>query len=624
MVFVGSIVMVCVSISTGRIPEGWVINSDTLYLPALFQDFFINHNDISGWRLATNPYFIPDMVIYFTINTLSDNIRLNFLAYGVIQSLLFMVSLLVLSNQLFGIKKIIHILFLLVGIIFFFLVSLNDYYVYSFPLITVTHFGILLIIPVALTLVLQIMKNQINIGINIIILVLLSILTTVSDLFYTVQFLIPAVFSVLYVFLLSAITPRKTILLNFSLIGSLLTGIILHKAIDKYNNVSLYTQVEPKRIIESSSFFLICLKEFLSSYPFFSLLWISFVLVIILLLISSFKSFYIQKQRGSVDFLFIQTFIFFAILINIVIVVLSGNFVDIGSIRYFIPVLIIPTFFGWPFLLAGAKTSLTILMNRYSMIVLNSTLGVLLFFIFTTQNMPAISKWVNDTPDLVQCLDEKTHQMGIKNGVTHYWQARYVSLLSENNLHLVPVNQALIPYHWVNNLNEYNTDFEFVLIDKTARPEYLIDESTIINRFGQPASLFNCGNTTAFVYNRSEDIQFQKQFKGSPYLAEFDNLNNEFEFYGSNLPSSTGKTVGLSREANEEWGSEAGFLTYGPYVGLPAGDYEFEIHYYNEGENVGKWDVISSSDVVVIKEGDIVGQKQGKNIISETFTLRTG
>lgn len=42
-------------------------NIDYLYLPSLFIDLFIDGNSIRTWSLTPNPYFFPDMPIYFLI-----------------------------------------------------------------------------------------------------------------------------------------------------------------------------------------------------------------------------------------------------------------------------------------------------------------------------------------------------------------------------------------------------------------------------------------------------------------------------------------------------------------------------------------------------------------------------
>ncbi len=615
--------IVYINISTGKISRGLLYTSDTLYLPALYQDLFTNY-DISGWKLTPTPYFFPDMVIYFILNALTNNFHLAIAAYGMLQSLLFMAGLLILSNQLFGFRKVVHSLFLFVGTIFFLLLATGNYYIFLFILQSAHHFSVVLITPVAFTLVLQIIENRSNTTLNTWLLVMLSILAVASDIIYASQFLIPVMGSIFFLALLSIIPFRRMMLLNFWLASSIPGGMILTKIIIRYEDISHYTEISQKRITESGLNFLVWLKDFSASYPFLSLLWISFMFLVIWLLISFLKKLFSPKQTINTTLLLTDAFFLLVVVTSLVIVLVSGNFENAYSTRYLIPVLIIPIFFGWPFFIAGANSLLTILEKHYGMFVLSVVLGLTPFFMVPVQRIPALSELSDYRPSFVRCLDEKTRQKGIRNGLAHYWQAKYSSLLSKNNLHIVQVDPYVSPYHWINNLNWYQADFEFVIIDKNASIQYKIDETRVINRFGQPASTFDCEGSTIFVYNRPEDIQFQKQFKGHPGFATFENINDEFEFYGFNLPSLTGEVIGLSRGASDAWENQAGILTYGPYVSLPGGDYYFEIHYYAEGGNVpiGKWEIVIAypTKAEVIKEGYIV--EQGKNIISSTFTFR--
>jgi hypothetical protein len=193
-------------------------------------------------------------------------------------------------------------------------------------------------------------------------------------------------------------------------------------------------------------------------------------------------------------------------------------------------------------------------------------------------------------------------------------------MLSKNNLHVVQVVQApyeihgLVPEHQINNLNWYNTDFDFVITNDL--PARKIDERQIIRDFGEPADIFSCENKNILVYNRKQDAAFQKQFR--KYFS--------FDFYALQLPSDTGRLFGLSRIAEEA--SKKGFLTYGPYVELLIGDYYFEIHYYaksnGEGKDVGKWDIITHTSNEIEKESTKKGliEGDGNNIVSGVFKIR--
>ena len=43
-------------------------NSDTLYLPSVYKDLFIDGYGIKGWELNPSPNFFPDMSVYFLLS----------------------------------------------------------------------------------------------------------------------------------------------------------------------------------------------------------------------------------------------------------------------------------------------------------------------------------------------------------------------------------------------------------------------------------------------------------------------------------------------------------------------------------------------------------------------------
>ena len=68
------------------------------------------------------------------------------------------------------------------------------------------------------------------------------------------------------------------------------------------------------------------------------------------------------------------------------------------------------------------------------------------------------------------------------------------------------------------------------------------------------------------------------------------------------LPTIVGHTAGLHRVVKN---GPAGYLTYGPYLSLPVGNYSFEISYSakSQSENTGHWDVAVSEGVIA--QGDL-------------------
>jgi hypothetical protein len=267
-----------------------------------------------------------------------------------------------------------------------------------------------------------------------------------------------------------------------------------------------------------------------------------------------------SSQALNARLMFILAFSVGCLLCNIGSVALLGRVLP----RYLMPSLLIPLFFGWPFLLAGSQRLRSYLasphlMNLCAVGILG--LGAALNGHSVVQRLPALAELSDFYPDVVACIDEHTRKYNVKNGLSQYWLARPLTMLSKNDLNVVQVRHgmgySLIPNHWINNYNWYNQKFEFVITEILPNNPRSIYPQAIVRAFGPPAHRFRCDQRTVLVYNRERDQHFQEQFKDRFFR----------EFSASELPSETGRVAGTSRIA-ESPHDQPGALTYGPYVGF--------------------------------------------------------
>jgi hypothetical protein len=518
----------------------------------------------------------------------------------------------------------------------------------------------------------------------------LSMLTLLSDAIYLVQFLIPALMGILLLFFFSMISAKHTLFTYVALIPSIPISTHLAQKILLFRDVQRHHHTTMDEILEKISRavqeIFLWQEHTWGSYkflPFFWIVWIAFVLVSTSLLVLSVRRAIIRRKREIKDLKFIVAAVLFAFSImtammfaftrqgewivwgafaltsvallvfsakepviplhkganeakfillvsffifSIVMTIVATLSIGGSEPRYFLPAIIIPLFFGWPFLFGGCKRVLSIIDNTYVMYALIAgalSLALFLGILPDFRNLASLSQLSDYYPEFVECLDKNTKARDIRNGMAQYWRAKNVTALSKNNLHVVQVVQVrygggygLATEHLINNLNWYNTDFEFVITDDlTVDQPRKIDEKKIIQDFGEPADVFSCENKRILVYNRDQDAAFQKHFR--KYFS--------IDFFALQLPSETGRIFGLSRIAEDA--SKKGCLTYGPYIGLIIGDYYFEIHYYAQKEKneerVGKWDIlfhIPRHETTVIKTGTI--DKEGNNIIAGVFKIR--
>jgi hypothetical protein len=632
ILLVFSLLSVYIGISTGRISKYELYNSDALYIPSAYRDL-ASGESLSEWSLQPAPSFFPDMALYFILNGVTGNFHLAIMLYGVCQSVLFVGSLLYLSRKVFGAKKNFQTLILLIGTIFFFALSSGQLDECVMILQNGHHFGATVMLVISLALIVDIVKREASEQKNrsrYVILGGLATLTLVSDLIYLIQFIIPVFISLLLLFALRRLSGKLLIFLSTALILPVGITYAADELFLKYwkpSLDSLQADIQQDHIetmtesLENIADWALFSRNFSSVII---VLWVAFVLMSIGLVIRigvrMFKTGNGKTFRETGGLLVISCFLF-SVFTNITAASVTMN----SHPRYFIPTLLIPLFFGWPFLLAGWEQAAKLIDSKYVMWTLvGATLCFSLFqFRGKMKHVPALAQLSDYYPPFVQCLDKNTRDRNLRYGISSYWLAKYITMLSKNSLHVVQAGQTsdgLFIDQWINNLNWYDKDFEFIVLDTRAKAGFrTISQTRILETFGEPADIFACPSSSRkrwiFVYNQEGDKDFRQSLR---HIKDFD-------FYAFELPSQIGRPFGLSRIA-EEPTDDRGSLIYGPYLSLSIGAYYFEIHYYakknNTGKNVGKWDVIlhAPENFETLKEGKI--KKDGRNIISGVFTIR--
>jgi hypothetical protein len=306
----------------------------------------------------------------------------------------------------------------------------------------------------------------------------------------------------------------------------------------------------------------------------------------------------------------------FSYFLSMVVATVGASLVSGVSLsRYLLPALLIPLFFGWPFLLASSKRFVKAWDHSGGQIGVILILIVLLFLFGNLSQITQLSKLSDFYPDNVRCLDSYAARKHIHNGIAQYWRARPITMLSKKNLLIVQAKPNLYPMHWINNLNMYNNLFEFIITDTDMKDAWRINAQRVRAKFGNPASSNSCNDFNVLVYNRPEDTAFQRQFH---------QLFN-FSFDAVQLSSETGRIIGSGRIADP--GSSAkGCLAKSPDLNLWIGDYQFEIAYFaspNNGSPVGTWDVVlhtPENEQIILKKGKI--ELDGEGVISGVASIR--
>lgn len=140
----------------------------------------------------------------------------------------------------------------------------------------------------------------------------------------------------------------------------------------------------------------------------------------------------------------------------------------------------------------------------------------------------------------------------------------------------------------VDQYPEYLFDWEY--------PQFLHDEERHNNR--------------RFKFKREHvspiELKYEIFYTGSSLFSQIGEIQNTYM-------STTGKT-------------KAGYLTFGPYIILPAGAYKFDIHYVSSEQNttpVGAWDVALAlpKETKVLNKGDLFGTANKEGHIVRSFVI---
>jgi hypothetical protein len=597
-----------------------VYNADLITASFLYNDITKGVN-LSGWTAGSVPFVFPDLTLFFPLRWLSGNLHIALALNGAVQILLFTLGLILLARQVnvsFHLEQYIPII--LAGTLFFASMASFHPYVQIFA-VTTYHFGIMVIMPYALALALALLKPRplktARYWCLMVALFISLYLLSASDLVAVIQIVAPMIGATSVLLLFRKVSFRPAVVVVGFSSGAAIAGYITLKAIplfgDSFNSY-VAGFIYKRSISDTFTSFVNTVLSFAAEYPFHTALIVIFIILCTVILVREIRK--AIRQQPTVS----TSIIFFALifLINLVVIplatIISSSFKDSTNFRYFLPILVLPAFWGLPIILPAFISPQT---NR---VISVFGLGILLIGVgFNGLNIIGQSPRVRLDqyyPDAVRCIDEKASELGVHYGLASYWQAKPLTALSQVGLNIVQVKSTLEPQFWVNNSIWYDMNPEFVVIDTRSHD---INPETIINRYGEPASTFYCQNLTVLLYNRSNDIAFSQQLRNSVVLAHVDKPGDVAEFHAAYLPGQIGENSVLQRTVEN---GAAGYLIYGPYLQLPAGQYTFEVDYAAESNanSIATWDAVftQADRVQVLKSGLVLTHE---NIVEDSFTL---
>ncbi len=510
---VGIAVALLVYYTTSYLPfEGIVYNADALYLPALYRDLAAG-NSFAAWNLPPASFLFPDTLLFFLVSAVTPTFHAAIVAFGVSQYLLFALGLMLLARQTlppaYGFAR--YGLVALMGLLFLALIDELEFYS-QLMFLSVHHFGVALLVPFVLTLLVQSISPSRAPTWPVGALAILSFLAGASDGIYLIQVTGPLVVALGVLFWLNVLDGRRTFLLSGVLLAASLLGALAIRLVLPQSDLVIGYLTR----FHLAYFALLQLLGYLagawSATPLHFFLAAGFLLGCALGLWRSVR----QQRRGDPSAadaprILLTTFFLASTAASVLFITGFGLFLDRHALRYFLPLLIFSGFWGWPFVLELSKA--------VSPQVLRAAVPVAILLVAglaaqTARQQPTRNPLANaHYPAYVQCIDEHARRLDLHEGIAQFWQARPLTLLGRSDLHVAQVNRDLSPYRWVNSSADFEIAPQFAVIDQSLPAEHpeRLDESLLVERFGEPDATFQCEQSKILVYTRA-DSQLKSLF----------------------------------------------------------------------------------------------------------------
>lgn len=484
----------------------YFFSSDTLYLPSIYQDLFVDGYSLQGWELNPAPNVFPDMIVYFILmGIVNGNFLMASILYAILQYFAIFFLVYKIARFKFGHRETLQ--YLSLGNLFlclFFSCYFEEYRLQlSFQLLSNSyHLGAFMNTLIAVYLILlYLFKNKKWV---LPILFLLVFIAGFSDKLFIVQFigLGLLVFSIAWIVLKRKLNRKLYWVTSISVVASTLSILVFTLIPREYISFgtpySSNSSWEQKVLSIKNQFFHILeiLVETWSGFFIVILLVLSFIILVYLNLTS-------RKEKGAL--FWISALLLVYLLGSFFIPALTGSYIGFDCIRYNINVYILGLI-SIPFLISYFPK-----LNRPLFFALPFILIFSVILLQHTSSLKAIKDFNQHYPETTETLDQLKSEYHLKNGVSEYWYAKFNTMFSRNELRIYSTHYSLRAYFHVTNSNWYfqNPDgspaiFNYVIVEnEITMPEVIkhFDTYQVVKRNGLTICI-----TPDFIFNKESEI----------------------------------------------------------------------------------------------------------------------
>lgn len=474
------------------------INSDTLYLPSIFRDVFIDGSGLKGWNLNAAPNFFPDFLIYSAINFVFTDFRLAALIYSLLQiliiALLFNAILKALSKDVgyahLTVTNLLLLLFPLSALI-------SGDFIFTFYIYSISyHTGAFIMAMVSLLITLRALNMQGKW--NLMLLAISVFLGVFNDKLFIPAFVFPLVAVIPYLFDNEKRAIARQLLITT--ISFTVISLVAFWGIKKLGFISIistdWKMFNFSNIIPS---FNVMFTQYANYIKNGSVSGVVIILTLFVFIVLSAYLFPILRQiyrdvkgRSRVRLSTQNTFALFAWFFIPVVVftpVINGSYFSPAILRFNIHAY----YFG--VLLTGFLLFL-LFRNRKGVANLSGVSVVialvLLVSIYNKRKTDvSLQPLLGYYPERIACIDSVALETQCKYGIATYWDAKLTTMLSKQGVRLYHVFPDLKIWYHVTNKNWYykqgkgihaNPKFRLIVLNG-------FDSSKVVQVLGRPLEI---------------------------------------------------------------------------------------------------------------------------------------
>jgi hypothetical protein len=482
-------------------------DADLIQLPTMFLDLQVNISNFWGWKLPEAPYYFPDTVIFLLINFLVQHSWWSIAIYSLIQLCILVFILSCLYWELKGRKPEIFLIVFLATILIFTKIYTNIFshpqglitpYVYN--LSSYIHFGTY--ISSLACLVGSLNYLRLKKKASLLIVVIISLFTTASDLIFAVYFTIPFIITINVCSRVNLLAYNKTRYVSCVLFLTSLIAYIFNKYIDPLAATTT-VEISLDKIQLSIQTIIDDLLQSPLNEQFFLTVAILLPIVYLALFIFKFykktKNHNTKNKQDNIIWL-VCLFVILGCSCNFFTVIFLGKYTTTAHARYLLFLYYSPILLN--LILLGLK--LEKINNKYYTSIVAGILVLLSLITYSSlfsQDWQPITKIISP-PDYATCFNLNKPDAGLAG----YWQSKPLIVFSQGQLQVATINEQGEPYIFNNNRYWYSDSwqnpgsppqFHFILMNS-------LNAQAIVNRYGNPDRVEVCNNSEVWWYNDSQ------------------------------------------------------------------------------------------------------------------------